>query len=219
MKKVLRYLLYSLLGIVGFFVIYFLMAYLLSSIGSSPKKIVCAQQFKGYLSDNGVHVDLILPIETLDSHFIAKLQPAADARYVAIGWGDRGFYLNTPTWDDVRFSTVFHALFLPSPSVMHISFYQNTHPSWVSMQLCPAQATAMQTEIKKWFKTNADGHPQRIEGFDYGQNDRFFEGRGSYHCFRTCNVWTGRILKKGNIKTAIWSPFTGGIMYFAVKNK
>jgi len=219
MKKLLRYIAYSLVGIIGFFVIYFLMAYLLSSIGTSPKKQTCERSFKGYLSDNGVHVDLILPIEAFDSHFIAKLQPIEGTRYVAVGWGDRGFYLSTPTWDDVKFSTVFYALFMPSPSVMHISFYNVTHPSWVSMQLCPIQATAMQTEIKKWFKSNADESLQRIEDFDYGKNDRFFEGKGSYHCFRTCNVWTGRILKKGSIKTAIWSPFTGGIMYFAVKNQ
>lgn len=57
--------------------------------------------------------------------------------------------------------------------------------------------------------------PIRISGFDYSHYDRFFEAEGNYNCFYTCNVWTGCVLKKGKIKTAIWSPFTGGIRNFA----
>ena len=39
-------------------------------------------------------------------------------RYVAIGWGDRGFYVDTPTWADLKLSTLCNALFVPSESVL-----------------------------------------------------------------------------------------------------
>ena len=96
-------------------------------------------------------MDLILPLSALDSSFAAALQPTEDARYVAFGWGDRGFYLETPTWDDLKYSTVLKALFWHSPAVMHVSFYKNTYPSWAALDVCPDQITSMQTKIKKSF--------------------------------------------------------------------
>jgi len=31
--------------------------------------------------------------------------------WLAFGWGDKGFYLNTPTWADLKFSTAVKAAF------------------------------------------------------------------------------------------------------------
>jgi uncharacterized protein (TIGR02117 family) len=215
--KILRYLGFSILGLIGLIVLYFLSAYILSSIGTNPPKVACETKIKAFLSSNDVHVDLILPISELDSNFINSLNPLEGAKYAAFGWGDRGFYLETPSWEDLKYSTVLKALFLNSPAVMHVSFYSNAHPSWVGFDFCSGQIKDMEAEIKKSFRSGKEDPPERIYGFDYGRNDRFFEAKGSYNCFRTCNVWTGNILKKGKIKTAIWSPFTGGIMYFAGK--
>jgi uncharacterized protein (TIGR02117 family) len=215
--KIGKYLLISILGFIIFLGIYFLMAFLLSSAGTSPKKVSCSIADKIYLSSNEVHVDLVFPVSMLDSSFVASLHPTDGARYVAFGWGDSGFYLETPTWDDLKYSTVLKALFWHSPAVMHVSFYSTVHPSWASINVCPEQIKLMQDNIDLSFRKVNDV-PERIFGFDYGRNDRFFEAYGSYNCFYTCNVWTGSVLKKGKVKTAIWSPFTGGIMYFAGEN-
>lgn len=45
--------------------------------------------------------------------------------YLAIGWGDKGFYLNTPTWADLKFSTAFKAAFGLSKPAMHATFYRD----------------------------------------------------------------------------------------------
>ncbi len=123
--KILRYLGFSLLGLIGLIALYFLSAYILSSIGTNPPKVSCEVKTMAFLSSNEVHVDLILPISELDSNFVKTLQPIDGARFVAFGWGDRGFYLETPSWEDLKYSTVFKALFLYSPAVMHVSFYSN----------------------------------------------------------------------------------------------
>jgi len=51
-----------------------------------------------------------------------------------------------------------------------------------------------------------------IEGYSYGSNDAFYEAKGSFSCFKTCNTWTNQTLKKAEIKTAIWTPFDSGIL-------
>ncbi|HOB24230.1 MAG TPA: DUF2459 domain-containing protein, partial [Kaistella sp.] len=43
--------------------------------------------------------------------FKTTLSKRTDFKYLAIGWGDKGFYLDTPTWADLKFSTAFKAAF------------------------------------------------------------------------------------------------------------
>ena len=78
-----------------------------------------------WLVSNPIHTDIVLPIhaEAMDwrEHFPEGFfsVDARRATHVAIGWGSKGFYINTPTWADLRFSTVVKALFWPSASCMH----------------------------------------------------------------------------------------------------
>ncbi len=215
LKKAGRYLLFFLLSLIGLILLYLGLAYMLSYWGSSPKSIDCeAEQFV-YLSSNGVHIDLIIPLESLAEEDASKMLPKSGASYVAVGWGDRGFYLNTPTWDDLEYSTVAKALLWWSPSVMHVSYYKGVSSNWTKIPVCQEQIDAMSQAFLQSFKEREDGSFVLIEDYAYGSNDYFFEAKGSYHLFRTCNVWTGEILKKGHIKTSVWSPFTYGIMHHA----
>jgi uncharacterized protein (TIGR02117 family) len=215
LKKGLRYLLIALISLISVVLVYLGFAYTLSFWGTSPTKMDCAEDDFVYLSSNGVHIDLIIPVERLEEDLLEQMQLMDGAKYVAIGWGDRGFYLNTPSWEDLQYSTVAKALLWWSPSVMHVSYYRGTSSNWTKVPICQEQIDLMSDQFAKSFKTNKDGTFQKIEGYAYGQNDYFFEAKGSYHLFRTCNVWTGQVLKKGNIKTSLWSPFTWGIMHHA----
>ncbi|HTF80748.1 MAG TPA: DUF2459 domain-containing protein, partial [Cytophagales bacterium] len=56
-----------------------------------------------YIVSNGVHTDVLLPTDTgnaLDSYLIHKQGQGMPHAYIAYGWGDKGFYLETPTWAD-----------------------------------------------------------------------------------------------------------------------
>lgn len=215
LKKTLRFLLISFLSLIGFILLYLGLAYTLSYWGTNPKKLDCNNDQFAYLSSNGVHIDLILPVESLETELLQKIKIKDGAEYVAIGWGDRGFYLNTPSWEDLKYSTLAKALLWWSPSVMHVSYYGGTSKNWTKIPICQQQIEAMSEQFEQSFKSAEDGSFQLIEGYAYGPNDYFFEAKGSYHLFRTCNVWTGQILKKGKIRTSIWSPFTYGIMHHA----
>ena len=40
-----------------------------------------------------------------------------------MGRGDKGFYLQTPQWSDLKFSVAFNAVFDFSTAAMHATFY------------------------------------------------------------------------------------------------
>jgi len=53
-------------------------------------------------------------------------------KYIAIGWGDKGFYLNTPTWDDLTVSTALKAAFGISGTAIHATY----HREMIENELC-----------------------------------------------------------------------------------
>ena len=55
--------------------------------------------------------------------------PIDGATHYAIGWGDRGFYLETPTWADLKASTALAAMFWPSGTVVHVTARREPAPS------------------------------------------------------------------------------------------
>ena len=96
------------LGIfVGLILLYLLAAYVLSKItvnadfsesNDAPVYI--------FVRTNGVHSDIVLPMANNMINWADFVNPhdtksQTDAyNYVAFAWGDRGFYLETPTWAD-----------------------------------------------------------------------------------------------------------------------
>src|SRR5512134_3542480 len=60
-----------------------------------------------YACDNGVHTDLVLPAYVPGMDWSQVFRPDSFAgpialSHVSIGWGSEDFYVNTPTWADVR---------------------------------------------------------------------------------------------------------------------
>lgn len=71
-----------------------------------------AQQpaIEAFVLTNGAHTDLVFPIRSaaIDWSDVFPQTDAiavpSDAEFIAIGWGDREFYLHTPTWADLTVS-------------------------------------------------------------------------------------------------------------------
>ncbi|MGB1242699.1 MAG: DUF2459 domain-containing protein [Chitinophagales bacterium] len=128
---------------------------------------------------------------------------------------DKGFYLETPTWGDLKASTVIQAAFLPSPTIMHIDCWNaapRINENCKSINLQNSQYKALTTYIENSFQKDAKGNIQLIANKGYHDSDNFYKAEGNYHLFNTCNNWTNQGLKQAQVKTALWSPFVGGIM-------
>ena len=84
-----------------------------------------------YLSSDGIHTDFVLPLVNtyfdwrvlLDQdHYEMNLDQNT---YLGIGWGDKGFYLDIATWDDLTLKVAAKAILIPSPTLMHIIAYRD----------------------------------------------------------------------------------------------
>jgi uncharacterized protein (TIGR02117 family) len=192
---------------------YLLFATVLSVLGTRPQEKDCKKNKKVYVTTNGVHLDIILPIEDLDVEFLEQLEVMEDTKFLAFGWGDKEFYINTPQWSDLTFPTAFNALFFRSQTAMHVTSYKHSYTSWRSVPICKEQIETLINYIANSFKKDVSGKIQKIDISGYTYNDIFFESTGSFSIFKTCNVWTNNALKKSGIKTSIWSPFDFGVLY------
>ncbi|TIX82407.1 MAG: DUF2459 domain-containing protein, partial [Mesorhizobium sp.] len=74
---------------------------------------------------NPIHTDIAVPVDDdvrKRFHFLVDggiPDDMAGVRYIVFGWGGRAFYLETPTWSELKAVPVMKALTLDA-SVMHI---------------------------------------------------------------------------------------------------
>jgi len=163
---------------------------------------------------NPVHADVVLPIDTntIDwrEHFPADCFSGntSGATHVSIGWGDKGFFIETPTWADLRVSTAAKALLWPSDCCMHVSLTEAKilREGSRSVMISVAQYERLVEYIIAGFQHQADGSKTRIDNAAYGYNDAFFQAHGTYHCVNTCNCWVGRTMQSAGIRTAWFTP-------------
>jgi len=198
-------------------IVYMGLAALLSYWGTNPKKLDCAADQTIYISSNGMHIDLIMPTALLPSNFVGHLSPKLSTQYYAIGWGDKGFYLDTPSWAELKPSTAMTAMLIKSPTAMHVTQFKTVQPQWVPIRVCSEQITILNKHITSTFEMDASGAPMEILDAGYTPEDRFYEAHGNYTGIKTCNIWVSQGLKKASIKTSRWSPFVFGILHHAEK--
>ena len=176
-----------------------------------------------FIASNGVHADFVLPIAS-DSMDWQAFFPASNFRgidpssmtHIAFGWGDRGFFLETPTWADLKVSTAVNALFLKSRTAMHVTFLRDPRPTErvKGIMITQRQYAQLVDYITSSFMQKANGELEWISGSGYDINDTFYKAKGTYHLFNTCNDWTGKGLRQIGVKTGIWTPFSQSVLFY-----
>lgn len=208
---------YILLEAVLAFIFLYLLVFLGGGIPSTGE-IKNSGDVQIFVKSNGVHTDFCLPVDTTYKNWLEWITPKdfpdSDFKYVSIGWGDKGFFLDTPTWTDLSFKTAFNAAFLPSETAMHVAWLNhipeiNEHCREVYIDEVAYKDLTSYIESSFQLK---DDNPVLIPGRGYWSNDSFYEATGSYSCFKTCNSWTNKGLKICGIKTGWFSLSAEGIM-------
>lgn len=176
-----------------------------------------------FISSNGVHTDFVVPIMSgsMDWH---SYFPASNFRgidpstmsHIAFGWGDQAFYLETPTWADLKMSTAVKALFFKSNSAMHVTYLRKPKPSSTVKRLVitESQYAQLASYIESSFQKDSNGQFYWISGSGYRANDTFYVANGSFSLFKTCNAWTGKGLREMGVKTGVWTPFSHSVLFY-----
>ena len=109
LKTGLKYLKRTFLGLITLIAGYFLIAVVLSIMSTSPGELVCNKDKEIFITTNGIHLDIVIPKDYIKIEIQRELQINETVKYVSFGWGDKAFYLETPTWNDLTVKTAIKA--------------------------------------------------------------------------------------------------------------
>ena len=220
LRKTLKITGYAAGSVVALVAVYICVAFVLSRIRVAAEPVEELATVPLFVRSNGVHVDLVVPVKTDQMDWSQQL-PYAHTQsnnpalsYVAFGWGDKGFYLYTPTWADLKVSTALRAGFWLSTSAMHVTYLAQPQPgpTCVLLHLTRAQYARLIAYINSSFEHDAAARPQWIAGHSYGPDDAFYEAYRTYSVLYTCNTWANNGLKAAGQPAALWTPFQAGIL-------
>ena len=186
-----------------------------SSIPRNPDWHEAPQGIEIMVGTNGVHTELVMPLVTPEKDWRSDF-PASDLpvrgrefTHVAVSWGEREVFLNTPTWWDLSPMTVLRIAGVGGEDLLHVAHYVRPAPSddFRPLMLTPEQYRRLVAAIER---SLPQGERVRYDG--YGPADVFYDAPGHYTATNTCNQWTSDTLAAAGVRTGWWTPFAGGVM-------
>jgi uncharacterized protein (TIGR02117 family) len=168
-----------------------------------------------YVESNGIHTGIVVPklAAGVDWRPLARADHLRDPRYagydhLSFGWGERAFYLGTPTWADVRPATILHAAIGSDRTLVHVDHLPRpaTGPQVKALVLRPEEYRRLAAFIAASIAPGG-GHRRGYYGYD-----AFYAGRGRYTAITTCNEWTGEGLRAAGVRMGRWTPFPATVM-------
>jgi len=205
-----------LIGIISLISLYLIVALILTLIPVNSSFNESREGTTVYVISNGVHINLIIPSINNQYDWTNQFDTKDSYKYIAFGWGDKDFYMNTPTWSDLKVFTALKAGFILTPSVIQVyrvkkapSISKNTR----KLNLSDEQLKILSDYIFHSFQLE---NGKIVELFpeinEYGSY-RYYKAKGKYSLFFTCNNWANKGLKKAGVKNAIWAPFDKSVLY------
>lgn len=205
------------------YILLFIGIYLLAALALPYIKIdgepLAKQEVTIYLLSNGVHTDFVLPSRTSEKDWTTLFLPEHTrdgnaAAWLAVGWGDKGFYLETPTWSDLKFSTAFNAIFGLGQAALHTAYYDTMDGcrKCVSLQISVKQYRQLIDYIEQSLHRDKGAVKVIPTPSAYGERDAFYAAKGRYHLFYSCNTWVNNGLKAINAEAALWTITDFGLL-------
>jgi len=219
MKKIFKILKRIIIGLVLFLILYLAAAFLLPKITINAEE-GAKNEVEIYIITNGVHTDIVVPARNSQMDWTKKVlykntvSQDTNRKYLGMGWGDKGFYLETPTWAELKFSVGFKAATGLGSTAIHATYYSQMTESETCKKIVISkeQYTRLVTYISNSFQiTKSNDFVNVVTDARYGKNDAFYEATGSYSIFKTCNTWANKALKVSGQKCCFWTSLDKGI--------
>lgn len=207
-KKLLKWLLFILLIPISYLIISLILSAITINSKTSHKELSKSI----YLTTNGVHLDIILPKKNIDSMLLSGIKYDNTDNYLSFGWGDKNFYINTPTWGDLTFNNALKAMFLKSSTLMHVTRYKQKHSDWIEIKVNEIELQKLNTYLLNTFEKDEKEMKIILKNKGYSSKDDFYKSKGSYSCFKTCNSWVNTGFKESGLKSCLWTPFDFGLL-------
>ncbi len=222
LSKVVVGLLWTVSTILGLTAGVFAVAFLISSfpVNRGFAQALAEDSIEIFVTSNGVHTDLVVPVATAYTDWRDRLPlhhyAAADSSYtyIAFGWGDRRFYMETPEWTDLTPEVAIPAALWPTRTAMHVAYVAGSleaNERQRPIRITPEQYVHLIRYIEASFREE-NGQFILIPGAGYTAEDNFYEAHGRFYALNNCNNWVNKGLKKAGVKTAAWAMTPYAIM-------
>ncbi|HEX8262166.1 MAG TPA: TIGR02117 family protein [Allosphingosinicella sp.] len=222
MRRALRIALRAAAALLAVPAFYFLAALVLGAVPANRGWREAKEGVTIFVRTNGVHTWILVPKVTPEMDWRPLVPGAhlADPRwgrgdYVALGYGNRTFYLETPTWGDLSMKNAFLAAFGRGRTLMHADHDHDPRPSEDTrpIVLRRDEYRRLVQFARASFQYDSNGRTMPLIGRGYGPSDMFYEAVGPYSVVYTCNSWTGRALREAGVRTGVWTPLSQSIMW------
>jgi len=208
LRKIAKLILYILM----IPVVYLLMAFLLTAITVNNNYNKTVGNKTIFLNTNGVHLDVVIPKKSIDAKLLKGIKATETEHYLSFGWGEENFYLHTPTWNDLTYSTTFSAMFLDSSTLIHITRYRQKQDTWIEIKINETALQHLNNYLLNTFKVDENGNKILLKNKGYTTIDDFYKAKGNYTCLNTCNSWVNTGFKQSGLKACYWTPFDFGLL-------
>ena len=214
-RRLIRALAAILAGIVLALLLFALAGWIGSSIPRNNGWREPDQGVAILVGSNGVHTELVLPLVTPEKDWRPDF-PASDVAlqrpdytHVAVSWGEKQVFLETPTWWDLSPVTVLRIAGIGGEGLLHVSHYVRPAPSadFRPLKLTAGQYRRLVAAVERSLPPGP-----RVRHQGYGAQDVFYDAPGEYTASNTCNQWTSDTLAAAGVRTGWWTPFAGGVM-------
>jgi len=173
-----------------------------------------------FVNTNGVHTGIGMPAVNgvMDWRPLvpgAHLRSPVAADYVFIGYGNREFYLETPSWAELSAATATRAAFGGGPTLLHVDHVRAPGVSGEqrALRLSVEEYRRLVEFVRARFRLDDAGRTIPVLGRGYGEHDMFYEAHGGYSLWLTCNEWTGRAFRAAGERMGLWTPLEQGVMW------
>ncbi|MGL4965333.1 MAG: DUF2459 domain-containing protein [Inquilinus sp.] len=208
-------------GLLGLAVLYVGVAFALALVPLGGRvQAIAAGDPPTYVCATLTHTDIVLPARDGLVDWTAVFPDSVPVAFVpnlhvAFGWGDLTFYRETPSWADLRFRTAMAALFGGGPSALHVAYVLDPAgvPGCTRLALDREGRAALIGFIRGAAALDPAGRGVLAAPPGTGTYEAFYAARDTYRPWRTCNVWTAEALRTAGAPTALWAPFSFGVMW------
>lgn len=165
-----------------------------------------------FVDGTAAHTEVILPVAAAGHDWRGRIAGAdfpdggEPSLWLSFSWGERNFFLTTPSWADFRLSAGLNALFRGHETLIHV-YRIDRQPRGGPVTLTPGQYL----RLVAWIEAQFADSDEVIPG--YGPTDAFFPARGRYSPIRTCNQWTRDALAEAGVRVGRWTPFSQSLMW------
>ena len=170
-----------------------------------------------FVCASAVHTDIVVALADHSAQwrflFRDVAEGAPEDSLLAIGWGDYDFYHDTPTWGDLRASTLLRAFSGRGSTTIHVRnvYRPAKHSPCIALKVDRIGSDGLFDFIMT--NTALDSAGRAIPQDIVTAGEAFYVARGRYGPFRTCNVWISHALAAAGQPTAQWAPFSFGVTW------